>query len=210
VILSNIYLNCRTGEAIGLMGRNGSGKSCILNIIFGTLHGENQSVRLNGRYYHQLFTQNSAIHFMPQDGFLMDYLCFNDLVKIFDLGSNLEKIYDIDEITNNSNIKLRELSGGIKKLIEIVAVIYSGTHFAILDEPFSYLSPVLVEKIITHIRQQAKFKGIILTDHQYKSIFKACDRYYCLSDSILNEIYKISDLEKYGYILSDIKDHNTT
>ena len=89
-----------------------------------------------------------------------------------------------------------------KKLVEIITVLYSKSSFALLDEPFSYLSPVLVEKIIPHIKLQSKLKGIILTEHQYRSVFAACDRYYILSDGALNEIDKVTELEDYGYLVS--------
>ena len=54
--------------------------------------------------------------------------------------------------------------------MEIVTVLYAKSSFALLDEPFSYLSPVLVEKIIPYIRYQSQTKGIVLTDHQYKHV----------------------------------------
>ncbi|MBL3656282.1 ATP-binding cassette domain-containing protein [Fulvivirga sediminis] len=76
-ILNNIYLQCQTGEIIGLLGRNGSGKSSLMKMIFGSLKGDHQSVRINGRYHEQAFSEPKTIHFMPQNGFAMNRYSFN-------------------------------------------------------------------------------------------------------------------------------------
>ena len=182
------------------MGRNGSGKSSLMKIIFGTLRGEHQSVRFNGKYTEQLFTIPNAVHYLPQDGFAMNYLSFEDLTKIFELNRHLDSILKIEEITRNRKEKLGTLSGGIKKLMEIIVSLYSRASFVLLDEPFSFLSPVLVEKIIPHIITQSQHKGIILADHQYQTVLSVCNKYYVLTSGCLTPIQDESELERYGYL----------
>ena len=200
-ILTDVYLKCETGDVVGLLGRNGSGKSSLMKIIFGTLHSESQSVRLNGRYTKQLFKSPNTVHYLPQDGFAMNYLTFNDLVRIFRLEPVLGHIQDLEEISTNANRKVGQLSGGVKKLAEIITVLYTPGAFVLLDEPFSYLLPVLVEKIIPHIRYQSQTKGIILTDHQYRNVMAVSNRRYVIADGALKSIADRADLEKYGYIV---------
>lgn len=199
-ILTNIYLKCKTGDVIGVVGRNGAGKSCLMKIIFGSLLGEYQSVRLNGTFRECLYKVPNAIQYLHQDGFLMDYLCFNDIVEIFGLTPNLDRIMEFGDIDKLSSTKIGKLSGGMKKLIEIIAVLYSDSKFTILDEPFSFLSPVLVEKIIPHIKFQSRLKGIILSDHQYETVFETCNKFLLLNSGTLTEISQKSDLEAFGYI----------
>lgn len=50
-ILQNIYLQCKTGEVVGILGRNGQGKSCLMNIIYGKLKPLSKSVRIDKKYY---------------------------------------------------------------------------------------------------------------------------------------------------------------
>ena len=201
-ILTDVYLKCETGDVVGLLGRNGSGKSSLMKIIFGTLRGESQSVRLNGRYVEQLFKTPQAVHYLPQDGFAMDYLTFNDLVKTFRLEPALSRIQEVEEIGAYAAYKIGHLSGGVKKLVEIVTVLYTPGAFVLLDEPFSYLSPVLVEKIIPHIRYQSQTKGIILTDHQYRNVMAVSNRRYVIANGVLKLVVGSADLEKYGYVIS--------
>lgn len=46
-LLTDVYLKCGVGEIIGILGRNGCGKSSLLKIIFGTLSAENKTIRVN-------------------------------------------------------------------------------------------------------------------------------------------------------------------
>lgn len=199
-ILADVYLKCETGTIVGLIGRNGSGKSSLMKIIFGTLRGENQSVRLNGSYVKCLFKIPGAIHYLPQPGFSMNYLTFNDLVKTFRLEADIVHRLAIEEVRNNANEKLGNLSGGVKKLMEIITVLYTKGSFVMLDEPFSYLSPVLVEKLVPHLRHQSQFKGIIITDHQYETVLSVCHHCYILTNGTLNQIEDRSELAAYGYL----------
>lgn len=199
-VLTDVYLKCETGDVVGLLGRNGSGKSSLMKIIFGTLRGESQSVRLNGRYAEHFFRTPRTVHYLPQDGFAMDYLTFNDLVKTFQLEPALDRIRSVEEIGTYESHKIGHLSGGVKKLVEIITVLYTPGAFVLLDEPFSYLSPVLVEKVIPHIRHQSHTKGIILTDHQYRNVMTVSNRRYVIADGALKSVEDDSDLEKYGYV----------
>ncbi len=199
-ILSNVYLSCATTEIVGLLGRNGAGKSSLLKIIFGSLKGESQTVRLNKTYSPQLFRVPNAVHYMPQDGFVMDYFSFDDLINIFQLQAHLDKIFELKEIKKNRKKRVGSLSGGEKKLMEIITLLYSKSEFVILDEPFSYLSPILIEKLIPHLHYQAQTKGIILTDHQYETVFQACNKYYVLNQGIINQVQQVSELAAFGYI----------
>ena len=162
-----------------------------MKIIFGTKHGESQSVRLNGKYIKQLFKVPDAVGYLPQDGFVMRYLTFIDLVKIYGLESSLTHLWQIEEIRSNAKIKFANLSGGVKRVMEIMAVLYSPSSFTMLDEPFSYLSPLLIEKVIPHIRRQSLTKGIILTDHQHDTVASVCDQYCVLSNGTLSALKKI-------------------
>jgi len=201
-VLSNIYLKCKTGDIIGILGRNGCGKSSLLKVLFGSLKADNKSVRLNQSYLKQLYTRKEAVNFSPQEGMLMKYLTFKEVVRIFELENHLDQILSIDEIKHNQESEIGQLSGGIKKMIEIMTMLYSKSKFTLLDEPFSFLSPVLIEKLLPHIKSQSKSKGIILTDHQYETVWETANKHYILYEGTLRQISKPQELEEYGYINS--------
>lgn len=198
VILNNIYLSCHTGEIVGLLGRNGSGKSCLLKIIFGTLRADNQSVRINNQYFSKPYCQGGNIRFLPQDGFLPGYLKVTECINTI-AGPDFP-LQDWDELAGLENMPMAALSGGQRKLLELLLILYSKADFILLDEPFSFLAPVTIEKVTPVIQQQKRNKGIILTDHMYRTVLETADRLYLISSGVLKSVKDSRHLADLGYI----------
>ncbi len=195
-ILSDVYLKCARGEIVSIIGRNGSGKSSLMKIIFGSLRAENQSVRINSKYVKKGYQQPGVINYLPQEDLFMNYLTPLRIAKIFDIPEILE----IDLIHDKHRCPIGSLSGGLKKFIEIMAMLYAKTQFTLLDEPFSFLSPLLAEHVSEHIRIQSLHKGIILTDHQIDFVWSVANTHYILYGGNLRQIYERNELEQYGYL----------
>src|SRR5262245_9767772 len=73
-ILSDTYLTCQTGSITGILVRNGSGKSCLLNIIYGTMAAQNKSVQFNKKTFTSAYKHPSLITYMPQFNFIPGYV----------------------------------------------------------------------------------------------------------------------------------------
>ena len=67
VILSSVYLAVETGGATALLGRNGSGKSCLMKILCGALRPGFRSMRIDGKWYDRF--GSSQVRYLPQQGF---------------------------------------------------------------------------------------------------------------------------------------------
>ena len=203
VILKDIYLSCQTGEVVGLIGRNGSGKSTLMKVLFGSLKGESQSVRLNSGYVNPLYKQKGAAYYLPQDGFAMNYLTFERLSELFCLEERVDDILMIDEVNSIRKEKIGELSTGMRKLVEVMIILNAKSEFCILDEPFSFLSPVMVEWVIALIEKRSENMGIILTDHMSAHVFRVCTKNYLLFDGSLRQITDPDQLVDYGYKMEE-------
>lgn len=70
IILSDVYLKCETGDVIGILGRNGTGKSTLLKIIFGTLNAENKFIRIDGKVRKRAYNHPNEIVYLPQANFI--------------------------------------------------------------------------------------------------------------------------------------------
>lgn len=198
MVLNNIFLSCKTGEVVGLLGRNGSGKSSLLKVIFGTLRADNQSVRINKSYFSHPYRQNAGIRYLPQEGFLPGYLRLRQVEALFQIPT--EVVQEFNELNMLENEKIKDLSGGQKKLIEVLSILYSDADFILLDEPFSFLSPVAIEKLTIHLKNVSSSKGIVLTDHMFRTVLQTCDRLYLVGSGVLREIHEPSQLVDIGYI----------
>ena len=193
-ILSDIYLMCQTNEIVGLVGRNGSGKSTLMKILFGSLQAENQSIRINKTYYQIPFETRGNINYLPQDTFLPDSMTASQAKKIFGIETWFREVLDVE------HMKFGKLSKGQRRFIETLIILYAPTKFSLLDEPFSYLSPVMIEQLTPHIHKQSKVKGIVLSDHSYRTVMDICNRFYYLYDGIITPVEDKKDFQSIGYL----------
>ena len=79
-------------------------------------------------------------------------------------------------------------------------ILYSPADFILLDEPFTHISPVQSDGFKELLRETAKTKGIILTDHQYYNIIDVSDRLILLNNGHTKHITHPDELVMYGYL----------
>src|SRR5690606_9764572 len=82
-LLTDIYLKCTTDEVLGILGRNGTGKSTLLQIIFGSMEAESKSIRIDGQFYANPYTEGDKIGYLPQSDFLPNDDTVTSVVKRF-------------------------------------------------------------------------------------------------------------------------------
>lgn len=196
-ILSDIYLTSEKGKITGLLGRNGAGKSCLLKIIFGSLNCE-KSVRFDKKSKSQPFKIPELIKYLPQFYFIPKKLSLNKIFQDFDLDySLLENRFS--EFSSKKFSPIGSLSGGERRLIELYVILKSKVAFVLLDEPFTHLSPLQIEKAQELILEEKSNKGIIITDHLYQSVTAICNNFYVLSNGKTHLSNNLTDLERLGY-----------
>jgi ABC-type multidrug transport system ATPase subunit len=198
-ILSGIYLACETGTITGLLGRNGSGKSTLFQIIFGAKRGESGSVRINGSSVTDRTLSHRLIAYLPQEPLLPEFITPLQALKLY--GISPKKINDhFPELSTLLHSNPSTLSGGERRLFELLLVLYSPSQFCLLDEPFSGLSPATIERVIAVLEKLKNVKGILLSDHLYRSVYTVAKKLYLLVDGRTKSIHDINELVRYGYI----------
>ncbi len=199
-VLTDISLKCQPGEIIGLLGRNGSGKSTLLKIIFGTLYTNFKFIRLNGEVLDQPFKFNNKISFLSQDNFLPKNITVRQIVDFY--SDNLDQTGFLeDEILEKViNTRIKNLSGGESRYLEVKLVLNLDSCFVLLDEPFNGISPIHIDSIKNLIIEKSRKKGIILTDHDFRNVLDVANRYYLLFDGGLKIIRSEEDLRYWGYL----------
>lgn len=194
-ILSDIYIKCETNQVTGLIGRNGSGKSCLLNIICGNLNPQSKSVRIDKHYLSRVYPH---INYLPQFHFVPGHLKINRIFSDYSISST-EFLHHFPEFNNKMGFKFKKLSGGHRRLIEVYLIICQASSFSLLDEPFSNLMPIYIEKI-KQIILAKKNKGFIITDHRYKDVMDISSHNYLLLQGKAWPVHYPQDLIKRGYI----------
>ena len=199
-VLTDIALKCQPGDIIGLLGRNGSGKSTLLKIIFGTLFTDYKFVRINNEVLDKPFKTKNKIVYLNQDNFLPKNLTVKQVVDIYSNDLEQKGFLDDEVLAKVIGTKIRNLSGGESRYLEVKLLLNLDTLFVLLDEPFNGISPLHLELVKKMILDKSLNKGIILTDHDYRNVLDVANRYYLMFDGGLKSIKTKQDLIDWGYV----------
>ena len=198
-VLQDVFLKNETGKITGILGRNGTGKTCLMNIIYGELKTNNKSIRLDGKAIFDGFQHPETLRYLPQFNFIPRNLKIKRIFKDFNINFS-EFIEYFPDFEKYYNFKLKSLSSGENRILEIYSILASKTKFCMLDEPFSQVMPLHVDTIKGIINKEKKNKGIILTDHLFEHIIDICDEIYVILNGKTYLTKDRSDLVRLGYI----------
>jgi len=198
-ILQDVYLRCETGNITGLLGSNGTGKSCLMKIICGTMDAYAQSVRMDGS---RLVPKNRCL---PNIAYLPQFHCVPNGLKLGRILADYGLAYQdfavqFPEFSQKQNMRFGALSGGEQRLVEIYIVVASPAKFVLLDEPFTHLMPLHIERITAWLQELKNSKGILISDHLYRYILPIADALYLLKDGKTHLVQQDADLARLGYI----------
>ena len=200
-VLTDIYLKCETGDIVGMLGSNGSGKSTFLKILFGTERAEQKFIRIDGKVFERPYLTPGEIAYLPQDSFIPRNMTLSSAAKLYLSADDRVKLFfDDPALETLQHRKASQLSGGELRYAEIKLLLNIDVKFILLDEPFNGISPLSVEFVKDMIRKSAQHKGIILTDHDYRNVLDVANRPCLLWDGGLKSIKDKEDLVLRGYM----------
>jgi ABC-type multidrug transport system ATPase subunit len=200
LVLSDVYLKCETGEIIGLLGRNGSGKSTLLKIIFGILDADFKFVRIDGVIKSSTSDLFKEISYLPQDNFIPNNFSVKKAIALSTTEENFKDFYDDEMIESIKHKKINHLSGGELRYLEIKLILFNSSKFALLDEPYNGLSPIMIENINNLILENSARKGILITDHNYENVIKISSRLVLMKEGKTFHLKDKNELVDKGYL----------
>lgn len=198
-LLSSIYMVCDTGKITGLLGRNGCGKTTLMKIVFGAIPLEQKSVRVNDCSLGMSYLSKQVIAYLPQTGLIPPYLTVRKAFSLFNIDED-EIMALFPEVTDMLLFKPPQLSGGYLRIFEIFLILRSKALFCLLDEPFTGLTPVYIEKIKELLKQSKSEKGIIISDHMHRHVTEISDLLYLLTSGKTYHVSHPDQLISLGYL----------
>lgn len=198
-ILGGIYLKAETGKVTAILGRNGCGKSSLLNIAFGNLKPKYKLIRIDHKPILKPLYKTGYTKYLPQYNFVPNGITLSFLFKMYDLNWDTF-VENFEGFSMYKTSKFRELSGGERRLIETYATLKTKSEIVILDEPFSHLAPLHIDAIKKIISEEKKHKAIIISDHMYRHIIDSADTLYLLQNGTTKKIDELKELEAYKYL----------
>ena len=203
-ILDRINLKIKKNSKIAIVGKSGSGKTTIVDIIIGLLKPSEGYLLIDGIKLSQLPNWNRKIGYIPQNFYLFDEsIKRNVAFGINEKNINIDKVNKaiefaqlrdfvksldngIETVVGNQGIML---SGGQKQRIIIARAAYNDPDILILDEATSAIDEEVEKEFINNLLKIGKNKTIIIISHRSTTI-KNCDKIFKIEDGKLNEINK--------------------
>lgn len=194
-IIRNINLDLYQGEAIALLGPNGSGKTTCFYSIAGLVSSDLGSVIIDGRDATHLPMYRRArlgIGYLPQEMSIFRGMTVEDNIlavleiTIKDRRSRMEKLEELLSEFSIGHLRRAtalSLSGGERRRTEIARCLATNPKYLLLDEPFAGVDPIAIDDIRNLVGNlKTRGIGVLITDHNVRDTLKLVDRAYILHD----------------------------
>lgn len=191
-VLKDISVNFESGKIIGLIGRNGSGKTVFLKIICGFYAPTSGSVIVDGMdiVKENSFPKNTRA-LIEKPGFLPELTGFENLKILAEIQNKIseKEIHEAVKLVNldkDINKKYETYSLGTKQKLGIAQVIMEDPDIMIFDEPFNGIENKTAESLrllLNSLKKQGKL--IIIASHIKEDISMLADEVYEFDDGKL-------------------------
>ena len=198
-ILDAVYLKAETGKVTGILGRNGSGKTSLLSIIYGSTSPKYKLIRIDGQPIKKKMYKTGLIAYLPQFSYLPTHMTLKKAFYLYDISWK-DFVTKFPSFQALKNFRKAEISGGELNLVETYLILFSKAKILLLDEPFSNLSPLYIDQLKELLLKVKKEKIIVLTDHFYNDVLDAADEIYLCKNRKLQIMKNQQGLIDHGYL----------
>ena len=177
-ILKNINLTIDGGRIVGLLGKNGMGKSTLIKLICDLLTIDSGEILINGE---KIGTNSKkVIAYLPERTYLDKSMTVKKVVKYFsEFYDNFdsEKAYTLlSDLGLDINQKLSKMSKGMQEKVQLVLVMSRKADLYILDEPLGGVDPATRDYILdTILSNFAEGASVIISTHLISDIERILD-----------------------------------
>ncbi|HEY9775982.1 MAG TPA: LPS export ABC transporter ATP-binding protein [Planktothrix sp.] len=193
-VVDGVSFYVQRGEVVGLLGRNGAGKTTSFDMVLGLVKPEKGRIRLE-----QADLTKEAIHMRSRMG--IGYLPQeNSVFRKLSVADNMNLIMEMRGVPRKEQTKRRQmlleqfglghlehvmavqLSGGERRRLELARCLATEPEFILLDEPFTGVDPISISDIqglIRRLRDEWNL-GVLLTDHNPRATLRITDRAYLI------------------------------
>ncbi|HEM4695618.1 ABC transporter ATP-binding protein [Streptococcus suis] len=230
-VLTNINFDIQSGDIVGLIGKNGCGKTTLMKMILGLTSRTEGDIQFEGdSNYHTKRTVLNKIGFLLDCKLFEDFSAYDNL-KLFSMYSSTFDRKKLDErITtlltfvglDNGKKPVKTYSFGMKQRLGLALALLDDPEFLILDEPFVGLDPAGVRIFLDYIVKLRQEKGvtILISSHQLHEIGEICDYFLFINEKrvemhsklgenkiIITLDHVVPELEECLKVLVDIKEN---
>jgi len=217
--VKNVSMEIEKGEIVGLLGRNGAGKTTMMKMITGYLEPSEGKVEIGGTDVVENRTEiQKQIGYMPENAPMYPEMLVQEyLLMIADLRKIPEnrKVPMVVEAAKSTGLEgyltrpISTLSKGYRQRVGICQAILHDPDVLILDEPTNGLDPVQIVEIRNLIKELARTTTVILSTHILQEIEAVCDRVLILIDGEMARDASLAEFLTSSYITVSIENRIT-
>jgi len=203
-VLRKISFTLAAGEILGLMGRNGAGKTTVLKTIMGLVPQRSGSLRLAGEEISHLpphAIPARGIAYVPQGRRLFSELTVAENLRMGLLVNNAphsdaEPVLDLFPILRERLTQASgTLSGGEQQMLAVARALCAKPKVLLLDEPSEGLFPAITHRILDTVAELRRSGvAILLVEQQVKSALRVCDRILLIENGAIQHDAPARDL----------------
>lgn len=199
-VVDGVTFNVDAREIVGLLGRNGAGKTTSFRMVIGMIEpdsvgGGSGSVVFAGRDVTPLPMYARArlgMGYLSQEPSVFQRMtCEENLLAILETRrmsgterkNRCRQLLEQFGLTHKAKDQARTCSGGERRKLEIARALVTEPRLILLDEPFSGVDPLAVEDLQREIKRLTQIGiAVLITDHNVQQTLRVCDRAYIINE----------------------------
>jgi lipopolysaccharide export system ATP-binding protein len=205
-VVRDVSIEVHSGEVVGLLGRNGAGKTTCFYMIAGLVPTDGGQIELDDHAINRLPIHKRArlgLSYLPQEASVFRKLTVEENIRAVlelqtaadesgrplsgaALETRLNSLMTDLQVSHLRTSPAQSLSGGERRRVEIARALATAPRFVLLDEPFAGVDPIAVieiQRIVRFLKNRAI--GVLITDHNVRETLGICDRAYIINDGIV-------------------------
>lgn len=194
-VVDGVSFHVQRGEVVGLLGRNGAGKTTSFDMVLGLVKPEKGSITLGDKQLTKLpihLRSRLGIGYLPQENSTFRKLTVTENIRLILELRGVKKKEQKEKIDfllaqfgleHLADVSAVQLSGGERRRLEIARTLSAEPEFILLDEPFTGIDPISIADIqglIRRLRDEWNL-GVLLTDHNPRATLHITDRAYLIN-----------------------------
>ena len=195
-VLEDVSVDVGAGEVVGIVGRNGVGKTTTLRTVMGAITPQSGAVTYDGEAITGLGPEKTArrgIALVPEERRIFGGLTVRENLELAALGGSDDRVegaWSIPEVLDAvENLADAEsdagstLSGGEQQMLAIGRALVSDARTLLLDEPTEGLAPYVVERVVETVETlRSRGTTVLLVEQNVRVALDACDYVYVMDD----------------------------
>ena len=183
VVLHDISLAIGEGQTLALLGRNGTGKTTLIDTLAGATRQHGGTIALGGRALHKLPSHERAaagIGWVPQERNIFKSLTVHENLTAVERPGKwtAARVYEMfPRLAERKGNLGTQLSGGEQQMLAVGRALVLNPRLLLLDEPLEGLAPIIVEELLRAIRRIAREEGLaaIIVEQHPQAILAISD-----------------------------------